>query len=145
MPLAHTQWQFPAQISWHNVSYFSYFTEVKKNNPHPELKCGDTVFVFLTFYFALVQVVNTVVIVSGEQQRVSALHIHVYILPQTPLPSGLPHSPEHVLYSRSLFVIHLKCSVCTYPPQTPQLSHPPILPHPQQLSSKSLSLFLFYK
>ena len=32
--------------------------------------------------------------VSGEQGRVSAIHIHVSILPQTPLPTGLPHNIE---------------------------------------------------
>ena len=31
-------------------------------------------------------------IVSGEQRRDSAIHIHVSILPQTPLPSRLPHN-----------------------------------------------------
>ena len=33
-----------------------------------------------------------VVIVSGGQQRDSAIHIHVPILPQTPLPARLPHN-----------------------------------------------------
>ena len=33
-------------------------------------------------------------IVSGEQERHSAIHIHVFLLPQTPLPSGLPHYIE---------------------------------------------------
>ena len=32
--------------------------------------------------------------VSGEQQRDSAMHTHVSILPQTPLPSRLPHDIE---------------------------------------------------
>ena len=34
--------------------------------------------------------INNVEIVSGSQQRASALYIHVSILPQTPLPSRLP-------------------------------------------------------
>ena len=38
--------------------------------------------------------INNVVIVSGEQQRDSAIHIHVFVLPQTPLPSRLPHNTE---------------------------------------------------
>ena len=33
-------------------------------------------------------------IVSGEQQGDSAIHTHVSILPQTPLPSRLPHNIE---------------------------------------------------
>ena len=37
---------------------------------------------------------NRVVIVSGGQQRDPAIHMHVSILPQTPLPSRLPHSIE---------------------------------------------------
>ena len=37
---------------------------------------------------------NNVVIVSGGQQRDSAMHIDVSILPQTPLPSRLPHHSE---------------------------------------------------
>ena len=31
-------------------------------------------------------------IISGEQPRASAMHVHVPILPQTPLPSRLPHN-----------------------------------------------------
>ena len=38
--------------------------------------------------------INKVVIVSGGQQRDWALHIHVSILPQTPLPSRLPYDVE---------------------------------------------------
>ena len=37
---------------------------------------------------------NNVVIVSGTQQSDSVVHIHVSILPQTPLPSRLPHNIE---------------------------------------------------
>ena len=50
----------------------------------------------------------------GEPQRDSATHIHVYILPQTPLPSRLPHNIEqssmYLLYVRSLLVILFKYS-----------------------------------
>ena len=38
--------------------------------------------------------INNVVIVSGRQQRDSAIHTHVSILPQTPLPSRLPHNTK---------------------------------------------------
>ena len=37
---------------------------------------------------------NSFVIVSGQQCRDSAIHIHVSILPQTPLQSRLPHNIE---------------------------------------------------
>ena len=49
-----------------------------------------------TFYFALgySRLTNNAVTVSGEQWRDSAIHIHVPILPQTPIPSRLPHDIE---------------------------------------------------
>ena len=51
--------------------------------------------IFLTFNFVLgVWPTNNVVTVSGKQQRDSATHIHVSILPQTPLPSRMPHNTE---------------------------------------------------
>ena len=50
-------------------------------------------------------------IVSGRQQRDSAIYRHVSILPQTPLPSRLPYGAEfHVLLSGSLLVAHFKYS-----------------------------------
>ena len=53
-----------------------------------------------------------VVTVSGEQQRDSAIHIHVSVLPQPQLPfsqAATYHWAEfHVLNSRSLLVIHFK-------------------------------------
>ena len=69
---------------------------------------------FFNFLFCIgIQPINNVVIVPGGPQRDSATHIHVCILPQTPLPSRLPHNIEqefHVLYNRSLLVIHFKYS-----------------------------------
>ena len=48
---------------------------------------------FFCFLFCIgVQPVNNSVIVTGGQQRDSAIHIHVSILPQTPLPSRLTHN-----------------------------------------------------
>ena len=38
--------------------------------------------------------INSVVLIPGKQGRDSATHIHVSILPQTPLPSRLPHNTE---------------------------------------------------
>ena len=38
--------------------------------------------------------INNVVIVSGGQQRDSVIHIHVFILSQTPLSSRLLHNIE---------------------------------------------------
>jgi len=51
--------------------------------------------VFFNFLFYIgVELINNVVIVSGEQWRDSAIHTHVSILPQSPLPSRLPHNTE---------------------------------------------------
>ena len=48
-------------------------------------------------------------IVSGGLQRDSAIYIHVSILPQTCLPSRLPHNIEQSsLCCRTLLVIHFK-------------------------------------
>ena len=65
---------------------------------------------------------NNVVIVSSRQQRDSAIHIHVSILPQTPFPSRLPHNIEQ---SSLCYTVHpcwlsvLNTAVCTCPSQTP--------------------------
>ena len=75
---------------------------------------SDLSFFFFNFLFGIrVQPINNVVIISGEQGRDSAIHIHVSILLQTPPPfqSATEHWEEsHVLYSRSLLVIHFKYS-----------------------------------
>ena len=70
---------------------------------------------------------NNVVIVSGEEQRDSALHGQVSILPQTPLPSRLPHNIEQscLCYTVGPFwLATLNTAVCTQPSQTPKLSLP---------------------
>ena len=73
-----------------------------------------------------VQLINNV-IVSSEQRRDSAIHIHVSILPQTPAAIQLAHNIEqtefHVLYNRSLLVIHFKYS-SVYMPFPNSLSSP---------------------
>ena len=52
-------------------------------------------FVFFHFQFCIgVFLINNVVIVSGGQQRDPAIHTHVPILPQTPLPSRLLYNIE---------------------------------------------------
>ena len=50
---------------------------------------------FLNFLFCIgVEPINNVVVVSGGQQRNSAIHVHVSILHQTPLLSRLLHNTE---------------------------------------------------
>ena len=63
------------------------------------------------------QLINNFVIVSGGQQRDSAVHIHVSILAQTPLPSRLPHNVEQSsLYCTvgPCWVSVLNTAVCTF-------------------------------
>ena len=66
-------------------------------------------------------------IVSGEEQRVSAIHGHVSILPQTPLPSRLPHNIEQSCLCCTVgpfWLSILNTAVCLCPSQTPKLSLP---------------------
>ena len=51
---------------------------------------------------------NNVVIVSGGEQRDSAIPIHVSILPYTPLPSSLAHNAEQ----SSLSCTHFRMQSC---------------------------------
>ena len=61
-----------------------------------EVPKGHFLFIYISelFVFIGVELINNVVIVSGEQGRDLVIHIHVSILPQTPLPSRLPHNTE---------------------------------------------------
>ena len=55
-------------------------------------------------------------IVSGELQRDSVIHKHVSVLPQTPLPSRLPHNIEQSSMSYIVgpcWLSILKIAVCT--------------------------------
>ena len=83
-------------------------------------------FFFWTFYFVLgVWSINNIVIVSGGQQRNSAIHIRVSILPQAPLPSRLPYNIEQssMCYTvGSCWLSILNIAVCACQFQTPNLS-----------------------
>ena len=56
------------------------------------------------------QLINNTGTVPGGQQRGSAVHMHVSVLPQTPFPSRLPHNIDQrsMCYRRSLLVMHFK-------------------------------------
>ena len=81
------------------------------------------IFIFLNFLFCIgVWPINNVVIVSDEPQRDSAIHIHVSILPGSPLPSRLPHNFEQscLCYTAgSWWESILNIAVSTCPSQTP--------------------------
>ena len=63
---------------------------------------------FLTFYFILgySQLTNNVVRVSGGQQRDSAIHIHVSILPQTLVKEREAKLCEVPAVSQVLYYLH---------------------------------------
>ena len=65
---------------------------------------------------------NNVVVISGEQQRDSAIHIHASILPQTPLPSRLLDNIEQSSLGYTIgpcWLSILNIVEDTYPSQTP--------------------------
>ena len=103
---------------------------------------------FFTFLFYIaVQPINNVVIVPGRQQRDSAIHTHVSISPQTPLPSVLPDNIEQssLCYTVSPFWLSvLNTVMCTSPSQIPNLSLSPAFLL-VTISSFSKSVDLFYK
>ena len=79
---------------------------------------------FLTFYFVLgySQITSNAVIVSGEQQRDSDIHVYVSLSPQTPLPSSLAHNTEQSSMRYTVGPCRLSIlniAVCTCPSQTP--------------------------
>ena len=57
-----------------------------------------------------------VVIVSDEQRRDSGIHMHVAILPQTPLPHNIEQSP--LSCTGPCWLSILSVAVCTCPSQT---------------------------
>ena len=70
-------------LLWQELAFFFY------------LDFHDFFFQTVNFSFCIgVEPINNVVEVSPEKQRDSAVHIHVSILPQTPLPSRLAHNIE---------------------------------------------------
>ena len=83
---------------------------------------------------------NNIVTVSKEQQRDSAIHRHVSILPQTALPSKLPHDIEQssscstagpcwfpILIQQCVHA-HPKFSDYPFPPPSPAGNHSLLLP-----------------
>ena len=108
-----------------------------QTQPHPDTLASEVasaystsllfiVIAFLTFYFVLeltIQLtINNVVIVSGGQGRDSAMYKHVSILPQTPLPSRLPHNIEQSSLCCSggpCWLSILNIVVCACPSQAP--------------------------
>ena len=81
------------------------------------LLCIHPFIIFKKLFFCIgVQLINNVVIVSGEQSRDSATHIHVSIFPQTSLSSRLPHNIEQssMCYRVGLYWLSvLNTTMCT--------------------------------
>ena len=107
-------------------------------------------FFFLrNFLFCIaVYPINSVVIVSGEEQKDAATHIHVPILPQAPLPPRLPQDIEQrsMCHVGRGWLSILNAAVCSRWSRTvpsPHPSHPTLIII--SLLSKSMSLFLFCK
>ena len=102
---------------------------------------------FFTFYFVLgYSELTKNVIVTDEQQRDSVIHVHVSILPQTPLPSKLPHKFEQsslCFREGPCCLSILNIAVCASPSQTSYLSFPLVLPPGNH--TLFLCFFLFYK
>ena len=71
-------------------------------------------------------------IVSGEEQSNSDIHIHVSILPQTPLPSRLPHNIEQ------------SSTCCKVAPCWLSISNIAVCTCPSSSSFKSLYTFSFW-
>ena len=97
--------------------------KTKQNTP---LRASSplTLFFFKNFFILYWDIIVTInnVIVSGEQQRDSAIHMHVSTLPQTPLPSRLPHDigQSSLCYTVGpCWLSILNMAVCTYQFQAP--------------------------
>ena len=83
-------------------------------------KRSPTTFLNFVLYIG-VQPINNVVVGSGAQQSYSAVHIHVSILPQSPLPPRPPHDIDHSSLCYTVgpgWLSILNTGVCTCPSQT---------------------------
>ena len=54
---------------------------------NPEIKIA---FIYLKYFYIGIELINNVVVVSGGQERDSAIHMHISIPSETPYPSRLP-------------------------------------------------------
>ena len=110
----------------------------------------NVLFLLFYFYFNIgVLPINNAMIVSGGQQRDSTTRTHLSILPQTPLPSGLPHNNEQSSLCSTLgpcWVSTLNIAVCTHRSKLTNYPFSPRFPL-ATISSfyKSMSLSLFCK
>ena len=73
-------------------------------------------YIFNFLFYIGVYPLSNVVIVSGGEQRDAAIHVHVSILPQTPLPFKLQHNSEQSSLCCSVgacWLSTLNVAVCT--------------------------------
>ena len=98
-----------------------FFLDLVSNSTN-KISMDWAVFLFFfnfLLYFGVHQINNNV-IVSGGQQKDSAIHIHVSIFPQTPFPSRLPHNIEQssLCYTTGpCWLSIFSRAVCTRPSQ----------------------------
>ena len=95
---------------------------------HPDPNCyhfgifssfGVTI-LFKKIVCIAVYLINNFVIVSGNSEGTLVIYMHVSILPQTPLPSRLPHNLQQssLCYTEGLcWLCILNIAVCTCPSQ----------------------------
>ena len=97
-----------------------------------------------------IEPINNGVIISGEQWGDSVIHIHVSVLPQTPLPSRLPPNIEQSSMCSTvgpccLSILNIQQCVHVHP-KLPNYPFPPWFPPATvSLFSKSVDFSLFFK
>ena len=132
IPVISTAWRglWISPAHWITTKSFSdimtwWMDYISALIPHPDMHWNfSELFFSFSFLFCIgVQLINSVVTVSGEQKSDLPICIPVSILPQTPLPSRLPHSAEQ---SSLCFVAFWNVSAL---PSELTILNPPI--HPQ--------------
>ena len=89
-PWGHKDTKSRTWLKWVSMDAGDTYIHIIYIDIHTHTHTHTYIYNFLCYIG--VQLINNVVIVSGAQQRDSAIHIHVSILFQTPLPPRLPHN-----------------------------------------------------
>ena len=81
----HTFCKWTTVISWEYPIQYHTLKVILLIESYQFIFLNFLIFFFTFLFYIEVKQINNVVIASGGQQRDSAIHIHVSILPQTPL------------------------------------------------------------